>query len=103
MRRILLLAGLFALALAPAAHAGWFAATPLDGPADIATVAVDLGREETGAVAYLKRDAGGARIWLSVMRAGAWSTPGPASGPGASDAAGAPRRGGGGGGGWDGE
>src|SRR5918999_1404285 len=73
MRRIPLLAALLALALAPAAHAGWFAATPLDGPADVETVAIDLGREDTGALAYLKRDAGGARIWLSVMRAGASS------------------------------
>jgi PKD domain len=87
MRRIPLLAGLLVLALAPAAHAGWFPAAPLDGPADIETVAVDLGREETGAVAYIKRDAGGARIWLSVMRAGAWSTPGAVSDPGASDVA----------------
>jgi hypothetical protein len=87
MRRIPLFAGLLVLALAPAAHAGWFPAAPLDGPADIATVAVDLGREDTGGVAYLKRDAGGARIWLSTLRAGAWSTPAPISGPGATDAA----------------
>src|SRR5918999_4778487 len=87
MRRIPLLAGLLALALAPAAHAGWFPAEPLDGPADIETVAVDLGREDTGGLAYLKRDAGGARIWLSIMRAGAWSAPAPVSGPGATDAA----------------
>src|SRR5918999_2007133 len=87
MRRILLLAGLLALALAPPAHAGWFPAEPLDGPADVETVAVDIGREDTGGLAYLKRDAGGARIWLSTMRAVAWSAPVPVSGPGASDAA----------------
>src|SRR5262245_14135009 len=87
MRRIPILAGLLALALAPAAHAGWFPAAPLDGPGDISAVAVDFGREDTAAVTYLKRDAGGARIWLRTMRAGAWSAPAPLSGPGASDAA----------------
>src|SRR5918999_4126291 len=100
MRRILLLAGLLALALAPPAHAGWFPAEPLDGPADVETVAVDIGREDTGGLAYLKRDAGGARIWLSTMRAGAWSAPAPVSGPGATDAAVAPRPGRPGAGGW---
>jgi hypothetical protein len=86
--RILLLAFCLAgLALAPTAHAGWFAAEPLDGPADIESVAIDLGREDTGGVAYVKRDAGGARAWFSVFADGAWSPPAAASGAGATETA----------------
>ncbi|MGH2949127.1 MAG: hypothetical protein ACRDPC_23220 [Solirubrobacteraceae bacterium] len=88
MRRTLpLLACLLALALAPAAHAGWFVAEPLDGPADIERVAVDLGREETGGLVYIKRDGAGSRAWLSIYAAGAFGAPAPFSGPGATEAA----------------
>jgi hypothetical protein len=86
-RTLALLTCLFALALAPAAHAGWFAADPVDGPADIDRFAIDIGREETAGLIYVKRDAGGARAWMSVLAGGAWGAPGPVSGPGASDVA----------------
>jgi hypothetical protein len=82
-----LLTALAFLALAPAAHAGWFAAEPVDGPAGIDRLAIDIGREETAGVAYVKRDAGGARVWLSVLAGGAWGAPAPISGPGVSDVA----------------
>jgi hypothetical protein len=88
MTRILpLLTCLLGLALAPAAHAEWFPADPVDGPADIDRVAIDIGREETAGVAYVKREPAGARAWLSVLAGGAWGAPAPISGPGASEVA----------------
>jgi hypothetical protein len=86
-RTLPLLTALLFVAFAPAAHAGWFAAEPVDGPADIDRFAIDMGREETGGLAYVKRDAGGARVWLSVLTGGAWAAPGPISAPGASEVA----------------
>jgi hypothetical protein len=84
MTRILpLLTCLLVLALAPAAHAGWFAAQPIDGPADIQAVAVDLGLETTGALAYVKAG----QAWTSAMRRGIWSTPVAVGGAGATEVA----------------
>src|SRR5262245_49836652 len=88
MTRILpLLTCILVLALAPAAHAEWFQAEPVDGPADIDRVAIDIGREETAGLAYVKREPAGARAWLSVLAGGVWGAPGPISGPGASEVA----------------
>jgi hypothetical protein len=75
------------LLLAPAADAGWFAAEPVDGPADVDRVAVALTSARGGGLAYVKRDAGGARVWLSLLRDGAWTAPAPISGPGATETA----------------
>jgi hypothetical protein len=87
MTRVLLTSLLLFAVLAPAAHAAWFAAEPVDGPADISRLAIDIGREETGGVAYVKRDAGGARAWLSILTGGVWAAPAPISGAGASEVA----------------
>jgi hypothetical protein len=84
-RSIPLLTCLLVLALAPAARAGWFPAETVDGPADIQRVAVDMGLEDSGAVAYVK----GGQAWLSTMVRGAWSAPAAVSGAGATEVAGA--------------
>jgi PKD domain len=81
-RTVPLLTCLILLALAPAASAGWFPAEPLDGPAPIDRVAVDVGHEDTGAVVYIK----GGQAWTSVLAAGAWGAPAAISGPGTSEA-----------------
>jgi len=88
MRRTLpFLACLLVLAAAPAAaHAGWFVADPVDGPGDIDRAAVDFSRLGAVNLVYVKRDAGGARVWHSGMVAGVWSAPVPISGPGATEA-----------------
>jgi PKD domain len=83
MRRALaLLPCLAALALVPAAHAGWFAAEPLDGPGDIQSVAVDLAPDGTGAAVWVKAGA----AWVSPLADGAWGTPAALAGPGVTEA-----------------
>jgi hypothetical protein len=74
---------LLVLALAPAAHAGWFAADPIDGPADIGAVAIDLGLEDTGALAYVKAG----QAWTSAMSRGTWTAPAAIGGAGATEVA----------------
>ncbi len=54
-----ILAAALALALAPTANAAWFAAEVVDGPAEITGLGdVDVARDGTGGLVYLKRDAG---------------------------------------------
>ena len=68
-------AGLAAVALAPgAAHAAWFPAQSIDGPsADVKAVAdVDIARDGTGGLVYLKREGGATHAYLSRMIDGAW-------------------------------
>ena len=44
---------------APAAQAAWFRAEPIDGPAEIESLGdVDVARDGSGGVVYVKRDAG---------------------------------------------
>lgn len=67
-------AALLAAAAAPAAHAGWFPGQSIDGPsADVRAVAdVDLARDGTGGLVYLKREGGVTHAFLSRMLDGAW-------------------------------
>ncbi|WCB93624.1 hypothetical protein DSM104299_02340 [Baekduia alba] len=59
------------------AHAAFFKADAIDGPsADIRSVGdVDLARDGTGALAYVKRDAGVDHIFVSRIVGGAWQAP----------------------------
>ena len=67
-----------ALAAVPgAAHAGFYAGEPVDGPsADIRSVGdVDIARDGTGAVAYVRRDGGVDHIFVSRLANGVWLAP----------------------------
>ena len=88
-RLLTLLTTLFVLALAPAAQAAWFRAEPIDGPADIVSLGdVDVARDGTGAVAYLKREGGVSQVFLSRLTGGVWSAPVKiSSGPAVTEAA----------------
>jgi len=59
-------------ALTPAASAGWFAAQPLDGPSpDIEKLGgVDLSRDGTGGLVYIKRADGVPHVFLSRFNGG---------------------------------
>jgi hypothetical protein len=61
-------------AAAPGAHAGWFPAESVDGPAaEIESLGgVDLARDGTGAVVYIKRVDGVRHVFLSRFYGGAW-------------------------------
>jgi hypothetical protein len=65
--------------LAPAgvAHAGFFPGDAVDGPsADIRSVGdVDIARDGSGAVAYVRRDGGLDHIFVSRLSGGAWQPP----------------------------
>ncbi len=71
------LAGLAPVLLAPAADAAWFPGESIDGPnPEIVSVGdVDLARDGTGGVVYLKREAGIAHAYLSRIIDGAWRPP----------------------------
>src|SRR6188472_3655939 len=77
-RRIALLAALAALALPAAAGAAtplrFFAGTPVDGPsADIQSLGdLDVARDGTGALAYVKRVAGVDHVFVSRLVNGAF-------------------------------
>jgi hypothetical protein len=74
----LLVLVLAALALSPAAaQAAWFPAQTIDGPsADVVEVGgVDLARDGTGAVAYLRRDGGIPHVFVSRLFGGVWQGP----------------------------
>src|SRR4051812_9390701 len=78
--RVLALAlslGLVAAAAAPAAEGAWFPADSIDGPSPdvLALGDVDLARDGTGAVAYLKRDGGVPHVFVARMIDGAWHAP----------------------------
>jgi hypothetical protein len=65
------------LAPAGAAHAAFFAAEPIDGPnADVRSVGdVDIARDGTGALAYVRRDNGVDHVFVSRLVGGAWQAP----------------------------
>jgi hypothetical protein len=70
----LLLAAL--LALAPAAQAGWYGADVIDGPAEIDALGdVDVARDGSGGLVYIKRDAGVPQVFLARLSGGAWQPP----------------------------
>jgi hypothetical protein len=78
MRRSLALIGaLGALVLAAPARAAFFAGEALDGPsADIQALGgVDVARDGTGGLVYVKRDGGVDHIFVSRLAGGAWQTP----------------------------
>jgi hypothetical protein len=77
MRRLLgLLIASFFLVIAAPAHAGWFRAEAIDGPAEIDALGdLDVARDGTGGVVYVKRDNGVAQVFLSRLRGGAWTPP----------------------------
>jgi hypothetical protein len=66
-----------ALAPAGAAHAAFFKGEAVDGPsADIRSVGdLDIARDGTGAVAYVRRDGGVDHIFVSRLVGGAWQPP----------------------------
>ena len=64
------------LALAPSAQAAWFASEVVDGPAEITALGdVDVARDGTGGLVYLKQDAGVPQVFLSRLDDGAWQPP----------------------------
>ena len=77
MRRLTApLTALILLALAPAAQAGWFGAETVDGPAEIDALGdVDVARDGSGGLVYLKRDAGAPQVFLSRLDEGVWQPP----------------------------
>jgi hypothetical protein len=64
-------------AAAPGAHAAWFPAEAVDGPAgEIESLGgVDLARDGTGAVVYVKRVDGVPHVFLARFYGGAWRAP----------------------------
>ncbi|MCW2967979.1 MAG: hypothetical protein JWM71_1751, partial [Solirubrobacteraceae bacterium] len=66
-----------ALALPAVAGAAFFAGESIDGPSpDIVTVGgVDLARDGTGGLVYVKRDTGVEHIFASRMVGGVWQPP----------------------------
>ena len=76
-RLIVLLTAAFVLAPASVAHAGWFPAAPIDGPnADVISVGnVDLARDGTGGVSYLRAGDGVAQAYVSRIFGGGWLPP----------------------------
>jgi PKD domain len=79
MRRRLAFIVTFIAVLAPAgaAHAAFFKADAIDGPsADIRSVGdMDMARDGSGAVAYVKADGGVDHVFVSRIVAGAWQAP----------------------------
>src|SRR5215213_4430149 len=70
------LTALLLLSLAPAAQAGWYRAQAVDGPAEIEGLGdVDVARDGSGGVVYLKRDRGAAQVFLSRLDEGDWQAP----------------------------
>ncbi len=86
-RALPLLAAILALTLGGTARADYFPADPIDGPsADILSAGdLDVARDGTGAVAYLKRDGGVPHVFVSRLVDGAFGPPeridGPSPGP----------------------
>ena len=80
MRRLLLcLAALCVpfLVAVPAASAGWYPSEAIDGPNPdvIGVTDVEVSRDGTGAMVYLKRDGGVPHVFLSRLVEGAWRAP----------------------------
>jgi hypothetical protein len=74
---IALLTAVLVLVPAASAHAGWFPAAPIDGPnADVVSVGnVDLAREGSGAVAYIRNLDGVPHAFVSRLYGGTWLPP----------------------------
>ncbi|HMJ34055.1 MAG TPA: hypothetical protein VK501_09055 [Baekduia sp.] len=68
---------LAALTPATAAHAAFFTGEPIDGPSpDIRSVGdIDVARDGSGAVAYVRRDGGVDHVFVSRLVSGAYQTP----------------------------
>jgi PKD domain-containing protein len=67
---------LLALLLAPSAQAAWFPADVIDGPGEIDALGdVDVARDGSGGIVYIKREAGVPQVFLSRLHAGAWEPP----------------------------
>jgi hypothetical protein len=78
MRRLLapLTALVLTLVLAPSAQAVWFPADVVDGPAEIDALGdVDVARDGSGGLVYIKRDGGVPQVFLSRLREGVWQPP----------------------------
>ena len=77
MHRLLIAAAAATLLLAAPARAGWFPAEAIDGPsADIVAFGdIDLARDGTGGLVYLKNDAGVPHVFLSRHHGGVWQPP----------------------------
>lgn len=77
MSRPLLAALAAALVLAAPAHAGWFPAEAVDGPsADILAFGdIDIARDGTGGLVYVKAEAGVPHVFLSRHHGGVWHPP----------------------------
>jgi hypothetical protein len=77
VRLTLLLSAVLALVPAAAARAAWVPTQTLDGPSpDVVKVGnVDLARDGTGALAYIRLDGGVPHVFVSRMSAGAWQAP----------------------------
>jgi hypothetical protein len=73
----LLIAVALLLLVAPGAQAAWFQLDAVDGPSpDIVRFgSVDVGRDGTGALAYVKRDAGVPHVFVSRQYLGTWQAP----------------------------
>jgi hypothetical protein len=65
------------LLVPPAAHAGWVAAEALDGPSpDIVRMGdMDISRDGTGVLAYVRRDEGAEHVVVSRLVDGGWTAP----------------------------
>src|SRR4051812_23323548 len=76
-RLVLLLTAALVLGPAAAAQASWNVAQAIDGPnADVVGMgSVDIARDGTGAVAYLRRDGGVAHVFVSRLFGGVWQSP----------------------------
>jgi hypothetical protein len=78
-RRLALIATSIAAlaAAAPAAHAGFFPAEPVDGPNPgiVALGDVDVARDGTGALAYVRRDGDVTHVYVSRLVDGAFGAP----------------------------
>lgn len=72
MRRFLLLTAMFAMPTA-SAHAGFFSAQPVDATPEVVSVGdVDVARDGSGAVAYVRKDGGVDHIFVSRLVNGVW-------------------------------
>jgi hypothetical protein len=76
-RLVLLLTAALVLGPAAGAHAAWTPAQALDGPnADVVSVGgVDLARDGSGAVVWIRRDGGVPHVFVSRLFGGVWQSP----------------------------
>src|SRR6476660_6268064 len=76
-RLVLVLTAALVLVPAAGARAAWNVSQAIDGPnADVVGIGnVDLARDGTGAVAYLRRDGGVTHVFVSRLFGGVWQSP----------------------------